>query len=163
MKRMLCSLVLLFAMSTMGLLVGCTGASTPQTPHVSGTPQASTAPITFTDLRQELDGSRWEGSWEGSWGGEGWNGGPAKLFLRMADNNIVYVQISIYESSDGDYKYWAHGTTNGNTMELTRKGRSKIVFSLSKENGVLVLRGDYEVTGGFYAGETGSHYYKKKG
>ena len=154
-KRMLCSLVLLVTMSTMGMLVGCTDASTP---YVSGTSQTSTVPITFTELEQVLQGSDWEGSWEG---GEYLDGGPAKLFLAILGDDTVRARISIYESGQGDFTFWAMGTLNGNTMELTSRS-GKTVLSLSEENGVFVLRGGYKITSGQYVGETGTYYFKKK-
>ena len=145
MKRMLCSLVLVITMSTTGLLVE--------------SKSASAGSVTFTELEQVLQSSDWEGTWEdGEYLGVG---GPAKLFLTIVGPDTVYVQLSIYESADGDYTFWVWGTTNGNTMELTPRNGTT-VLSLSEENGVLVLKGNYEATRGFYAGSYGSYYFKKK-
>ena len=144
MKRILCSLAFLITMSTMGLLVA--------------SKSASAGPITFAELEQVLQSSDWEGTWEG---GEYGDGGPAKLFLTMMGPDTVYVQISIYESGRGDYTFSVWGTTNGNTMELKKK-TSEAVLSLSRESGKLVLKGNYTVLSGFYAGETGNYYFKKK-
>ena len=147
MKRMLCSLMLVITMSTTGLLVG--------------SKSASAGPITFAELEQELQSSEWEGTWTWESPAGGWSSGPAKLSLTMTGDNTLYAQISIYESGQGDYTFRVWGTTSGNTMEL-KKRTSETVLSLSEENGELVLRGNYKIIGGFYAGETGSYYFKKK-
>ena len=152
MKRILCSFVLLFAMSTAGLLVGSKSAST------QDVSRASNAPTMLADLRQELNYSAWEGTWEEH---EYFNSGPAKLFLTMEGENTVHAQFRMFETGDGNKMFWTSGTIRGNTMELTG-GNGKFVFSLSKENGALVLRGDYKVIAGQYVGETGTYYFKKK-
>ena len=156
MKRMLCSLVLLVTMSTMGMLVGCTDASTP---YVSGTSQTSTVPITFTDLEHVLQGSDWEGSWE-TVGGY-WSSGPAKLHLAILGDNTVSTRFLISGSAGTDAPRYIRGTINGNAITLTGK-TSTTVLVLSREEGVLVLRGNYEVTSGQYIDETGNYYFKKK-
>ena len=143
MKRMLFSLVLLFAMGTMGLLVG--------------SKSASAGSVMFAGLEQELHGSNWEGTWTEH---EYFNGGRAELSLTIIGDAVV-AEISIYESGAGDYTYWIGGTVSGNTMELERKINT-LVLSLSRENGELWLRGNYKVTSGSYVGETGSYDVKIK-
>ena len=144
MKRMLCSLVLLVTMSTMGLLVE--------------SKSASAGPITFTELEPALQSSEWEGTWEEH---EYFNSGPAKLFLTIMGADVVYVEFQMFDTGMGDYTFDVSGTINGNTMTLTTR-RSKAVLRLYKKNGVLELRGDYDVFGGEYAGETGTYYFKIK-
>ena len=144
MKRMLCSLVLLFAMSMTGLLVG--------------SKSASADPVEFAGMEQELQGSNWEGTWETFV--EGWSDGRAELSLTII-GDAVLAEISIYGGAAGNYTFFAGGTVTGNRMELKQK-RSTSVLSLFKENGVLVLRGGYKVTSGEFIGETGSYYFKKK-
>ena len=143
MKRTLCSLVLLFALSAMGLLVE--------------SKSTSAGPVMFAGMEQELQDSNWEGSW---YGYEHGSTGRAELSLTII-GDAVLAEISIYGGGAGDFTFFTGGTVSGNTMELERK-RSTAVLSLSRENGALWLRGDYEVTSGEFVGETGRYDFKIK-
>ena len=151
MKRMLCSLVLMIAMGTMGLLVGSKSAS------AQDVARGSNAPIVFADLGLELDGSTWRGSWTG---GNYFNSGFAKLFLVMMPNNTVNARFTI-DTAEGVSTFWMKGTLSENVMSLTRT-TSKVTLTLSgKKSGELMLKGSYDLTGGFYAGYYGTYYFKK--
>lgn len=143
MKRMLCFLVLLVTMNTMGLLV------------VSKSTSAGS--VLFAGMEQVLHDSNWEGTWIAL---EYGSTGRAELSLTIIGDAVV-AEISIYESGEGDYTFSTAGTVSGNTMELETK-RGVTVLSLTRENGELWLRGDYKVTSGSYVGEIGSYDFKIK-
>ena len=144
MKHALCSLVLLIATSTAGLLVE------PK--------DASAASVTIADRWEEIHNSDWKGSWEaGPYAARG----RAKLHLvRMGNTSYVRAKIWIYGGYSGNNWYRISGTTSGNMIQL-RKESNETVFFLSEEDGKLVLRGNYEVLTGQYAGETGTYYFEK--
>ena len=152
MKHALCSLVLLIMMSATGLLIGSKSAS------AQDVARSSDAPIVFADLGLELDGSTWRGSWTG---GNYFNFGSAKLFLVMLRDNKVNARFSIYGTGEGDSTFWMKGTLSGNVMKLTT-AEATVTLTLSGEKSdKLMLRGGYDLTGGFYAGYYGTYYFKK--
>ncbi len=103
MKRMLCSLVLLIAMSATGLLVGSKSAS---------------AFIMVTDRWEELQNYKWKGWWDPTGG----TGGRAELSLERWGDTTVHAEFSIYGSLRGDFTFWAEGKVYGNAMELKSGG-----------------------------------------
>ena len=144
MKRMLFSMAILVAVSTMVLL-----GSTPDV--------KAGEPVVIADVEDEIHYTEWSGDWYKPDTG---SGGDAKLFLKIV-GKYVDAEFSIYSFQAGQFSYRAQGTAEGSTMDLERRGRTRITLRLSRENGRLVLKGEYDVISGRYEGEQGTFTFKK--
>ena len=143
MKRMLFSVALLMAAGTVALLGSPANTQT-------------LTPITLTNaIQDQISGSQWDGEWYG-----GGFGGDAGLYLVIGYGHAD-ARFSI-QSDPVDTTFRARGTVKGNTMKL-KTGRINVIsLSLYREEGKLVLKGEYEVMSGEYSGNTGTYYFVKR-
>ena len=146
MKRTLFSVALLIAAGTIALPGYTTNAET-------------LTPIALTNAIQDrISGSQWEGNWYDTGNGVG---GDAGLYLVIGYGHAE-AHFSIQSDAAGDHVYRALGKVHGSTMKLKSRVGNTVSLSLYKEEGKLVLKGEYEVMSGEYSGNTGTYYFKKK-
>ncbi len=145
-KRTLSLMTLLIAVGTVALSGSPTNAEEP-------------TPIALTnEVQNKISGSLWDGEWSSASGGADY----AELYLIIgfghADGGF-----RINSDTAGYHTYRATGKVKGNTMKLVSGGKNThISLSLFREKGKLVLKGEYDVVGGEYAGESGTYYFVKK-
>lgn len=144
MKHALCSLVLLVAMSTVGLLVG--------------SKDTFAADARIADHWGAIHKSTWIGQWEGNKYG---SSGRAEITLkRFGTGSQVRADFKIYMNGQLHSTYYINGKVYGNVIDLERR-RSTVVLFLSEADGVLTLKGTYEVFRGPNAGFGGKYRFEK--